>query len=87
MLFRSGPFGGRKLFLTFCKSALASLVMGVVIYYGRTLLSTGTFTLQAAQLGALAILGAFIYFLFAYLLKIEELQSGLAILRNKVNKA
>ena len=78
-----GPFGGRKLFVSLSKSALASVVMGVAIYYGRAFLTADTLSLLALQVGTVVLAGAALYFAAAYILRIEELKQGLSLLRNK----
>ncbi|MDW7651184.1 MAG: murein biosynthesis integral membrane protein MurJ [Bacillota bacterium] len=81
---RIGAFGGRRLVQTLLKSGIASLGMGVLLLYGRQLLTGGGFARQALELGGLIGFGAGIYFLLAYLLRVEELSLALAIIRSKM---
>ena len=78
-----GAFGGRKLYQTLWKTGLASAVMGLVVWYGTRFLSGGSFLRQALEVGALIALGAAVYFVLIYLLKVEELQSALSLLRRR----
>ncbi|MBS3989657.1 MAG: murein biosynthesis integral membrane protein MurJ [Dethiobacter sp.] len=81
-----GAFAGRQLWLTLQKSSLAALLMGVVVLLGSNLLTDGGFVRQALELGVLISLGAAVYLLAAYLLRVEELAVCLKILRRKVKK-
>ncbi|NLP37445.1 MAG: murein biosynthesis integral membrane protein MurJ [Firmicutes bacterium] len=83
---RIGAFGGRRLLDTFWKAAVASLVMGAVVYLGAPFLQGGSFLLQAFELGVIITVGAGIYFVMAYLLKIKELDAALALLRRYFNR-
>ena len=57
--------------------------MGLVVWYGTRFLSDGSFLRQALEVGALIALGAAVYFVLIYLLKVEELQSALSLLRRR----
>ncbi len=81
-----GSFGGRQLLATFWKSSLAALVMGVLLMAGKEYLPVEGFTQQALGLGVLIGAGAVIYFALAYVLKVEELQIGIGILKRKAGR-
>lgn len=78
---RIGAFGGRRLIGTTIKSAMAALAMGILLVYGRAFLTGVGFARQALELGVLIGFGGGIYFLLAYLLKVEELTLGLELIR------
>ena len=79
-----GVFGGRKLLDTFIKSGFASLVMGAMLVYGKGFLTGGGFIRQAMELGLLIGIGAAVYFLIVWVLKVEELEMGLSMVRRKL---
>lgn len=81
-----GPFGGRKMLSTFGKSALASLVMSIVLSFCLPKITGGSFLRQALEVGALIAAGALVYFLVLWLLKTEELQTAARLLRRKTAK-
>lgn len=78
---RIGAFGGRRLLDTFWKAAVASLVMGAVVYLAGPFLQGDGFLLQAVELAVIITVGAGIYFVMAYLLKMKELEAALDLLR------
>lgn len=79
-----GAFGGRRLFATFWRSGLASAIMGGVIWFGLRFLTGGTMVRQALEVGTLILIGAAIYFLLVYLLKVEELEDALSLIRRRI---
>jgi putative peptidoglycan lipid II flippase len=81
-----GAFAGRQLLLTLQKSCLAALLMGIVVQLGSNFLTGGSFVRQVLELGSLIALGAFVYLLAAYLLRVEELAVGLNIIRRKIKR-
>ncbi|HZK24310.1 MAG TPA: murein biosynthesis integral membrane protein MurJ [Oscillospiraceae bacterium] len=78
-----GAFGGRKLYSTFWKTGLASALMGLLVWYGTRFLSGVSFMRQALEVGILIALGAGVYFVLIYLLKVEELQAALGLIRRR----
>ena len=83
---RIGAFGGRRLLDTFWKAGTASLVMGVIVYLVEPFLQADAFLLQALELGVIITVGAAIYFVMAYLLKIKELEAAMELLRRYFNR-
>lgn len=81
-----GAFGGHQLLGTLKKCLLAALLMGIVVVAGSRFLTGGGFVRQAAELGTLITVGAAAYFTAAYLLRVEELETGLDILRRKLRR-
>lgn len=80
---RIGPLGGRRLLVTFCKAALASMAMGIVLFYGRTFLTVSGLLLLACRFLAVAAAGTAVFLLAARLLRIEELGQILSLVRSK----
>ncbi len=73
---RLGHIGGRKLLGAFLKCVVASLIMGLVVYWlnsfvaGQGLSSGGLMGLLV--LGCIIALGALVYFVLVYLFRVEE---------------
>lgn len=85
LLYRKiGPFGGRRLLDTFWKCGAAALLMGGAVTAGRGMMTDGGAVRQLVELGVLSGSGAIIYFALVYLLKVEELQLGLGMVRRKL---
>jgi putative peptidoglycan lipid II flippase len=85
LLYRKiGMFGGRQLVDTFIKSAVAAILMGVLLYLGKGFLGAEGFTRQALELGLLMGSGATVYFLLAYLLRVNELNVALQMIRSRM---
>ena len=79
-----GAFGGRRIFDTLWKCGLASFVMGGVVSYGLRFLKVGSMLRQALEVGALIVIGAAVYFLLVYFLKVEELEDALNLVRQRL---
>lgn len=80
---KTGPLGMKKLLISFIKIICASIIMGVSSY-----LIFNTFANQFGQTGALAIaiiIGALIYFIMIYYLKIEEIQFLCKSIRKRID--
>lgn len=73
---RLGHMGGRRLLYAFLKCGVASLIMGLVVYWlnglaaGWGLSSSGL--MGFLVLGAIIALGALVYFVLVYLFRVEE---------------
>ena len=78
-----GSFGGYQLFATFWKCGVASFVMGGVVWYGLRFLTGGSMLRQALEVGTLIVIGAAVYFLLVYVLKVEELEEALSLVRQR----
>jgi len=76
-----GPFGGRALFVSLLKAAVAAAGMGVAIIFVRPYLTADSLLVLALKFALVVGGGALLYFFLAYLLKIEELAQGLELLR------
>ncbi|MFW0860874.1 MAG: murein biosynthesis integral membrane protein MurJ [Dethiobacter sp.] len=79
-----GGFAGRQLWFTLQKSSLAALLLGLVVLFGSNFLTGGSSFRQALELVILISLGAAVYLLAAYLLRIEELAVLIRIIRRKI---
>ncbi|MCW3488793.1 murein biosynthesis integral membrane protein MurJ [Dethiobacter alkaliphilus] len=81
-----GMLGGRRIFDTFVKSAVAAGIMGLVVFWGQRFLTGGGFVRQAMELGALIGFGAALYFALAYALKVRELDVALEMVRRRLKR-
>ncbi|HHX74842.1 MAG TPA: murein biosynthesis integral membrane protein MurJ [Firmicutes bacterium] len=81
-----GPFGLSLLLDTLWKTGVASLLMGVAVWFALPYLAGGGFLLQALRLGSVIALGALVYFVLAYLLKIRELDLAFSLLRRRLGR-
>lgn len=80
-----GNFGGRQLFETLWKSGVAAAGMGVLLFFGRGYLAGGGAE-QVVMLGVLIGTGGLVYFGLALLLRVSELDVGLAMVRRKLKR-
>ncbi len=80
---KMGPLGGRRLLASLWKAGLGSLVMAGVLFYGLGFLGGGSFGRQAAELGTLIMVGGLVYLGVVYVLGVEELREGIALVRRK----
>ena len=74
---------------TFLKISIASIIMGMVVYFIKKMIImslTTYFTVNLMLLFICAIVGAIIYFALTYLLKIEECMYVWSIIKNKIVK-
>lgn len=83
-----GYFGQDKILKTMIKSLIAAIVMGIitlVVYkFMYNLIGTG-FIKEAISLGGSVLVGTISYGTIAYLLKIEEINTLIGMLKNKLN--
>lgn len=86
---KMGPLGLKKMTKSVLKMILASLLMGSVLYFSQPVVRSHLGTSTLGRLSALIImisLGVGAYIVFAKLLKIEETNHFLAILKRRINK-
>jgi len=84
-----GPFGGRRIAATAFKSLLASLPLGIVSMYICTLTDwsvTGNAAKKGLVLGLAIAAGMAVYALLMHLLRSEEAQEAVKMIRNKVKR-
>ncbi len=81
-----GSFGVSRILDTLWKAGLASLLMGAAVWFTLPFLAGGGFLLQAVRLGMVIVLGALVYFLLAYFLKIRELDVALSMLKRRLGR-
>ncbi len=85
-----GKIQGNRIFDGFYKSALASLIMGICVYFIESQLTGrlhlyGSFIKLSINLTA-SILGAgLVYTAVLFILRVEELQEGFLMIKNKVS--
>jgi putative peptidoglycan lipid II flippase len=79
-----GAFGGKQLLATFWKCGVSALLMGLLLVFGEKYLEGAGFLRQAMELGTLIGLGALVYFLLIYWLRVEELRSVLGFVRRRL---
>jgi putative peptidoglycan lipid II flippase len=79
-----GAFGGKQLMATFWKCGVSALFMGLLLVFGVKYLDAAGFLRQAVELGILIGLGALVYFLLIYWLRVEELRSVLGFVRRRL---
>jgi putative peptidoglycan lipid II flippase len=82
-----GRFGGRKIALTGCKTALATMPMFIVVYFGVGLMDwseNGQKLYKAAGLSVFVVGGIILFLLFAHLFRCEETNEALKILRRRI---
>ncbi|HEY6874043.1 MAG TPA: murein biosynthesis integral membrane protein MurJ [Geobacteraceae bacterium] len=84
-----GPFGGRKIFTAGVKSALASVPMALVVFWGMRLtdwtLAGHKLAKGATLLGVVGV-GVGVYFASAHLVQCEEAREAVKLVRKKVLK-
>jgi len=84
-----GPFGGRRILLAGCKILLASLPMALAAKWGMGLIDwsvPGEKILKASVMVGSVTAGAAIYLLCAHLLRCEEADRALELLRRRLAK-
>jgi putative peptidoglycan lipid II flippase len=82
-----GRFGGRKIFVTVSKTALASLPMAAVVYWTIGLVEwsmSGQKLIKGAVLGGGIAGGIAVFLITAFLLKLDEVNDILKILRRRM---
>ena len=87
ILFRRkmGLLGGRQMFKSISKQVISAIIMGIAVL-GTSMISETLFigeavVLQILRLMLSVIVGALVYIISAYLLKIEEMRMALGILK------
>ncbi|NLM45361.1 MAG: murein biosynthesis integral membrane protein MurJ [Firmicutes bacterium] len=83
---RIGPYGVSQILDTLWKAGVASLFMGAAVRFALPYLEGGGFLLQAARLGIVIMMGALVYFVLAYILKIRELELALSLLWRRISR-
>ncbi|MEY8304572.1 polysaccharide biosynthesis C-terminal domain-containing protein [Anaerosalibacter bizertensis] len=80
-----GPFGMKNIAISFIKVLCASLVMGVIarLLYDILLKNIGA---NLALIAAI-IIGAVVYFVMIYFMKIDEVDSMIEAVKGKLKKA
>lgn len=85
-----GNFEQKKVFSVFFKSLFSAIVMGIVCRFTFNLIRsiTGTgFVNETMSLGCAIGLGAMVYFILMYVLKVEELDSIINMVKGKIKKS
>ena len=86
---RIGYFGQKRIIKTSIKSLMASIVMGIGVYFTYNFLfeNLGSgFIQQIASIGIPVLVGIIIYAILVILLKVEEINMVLKILKGKIKK-
>lgn len=86
-----GALGGKRILLSCVKSLLSAVVMGIAVYYTAGVLENiwdmSLKTTQIAQVIIGVVVGVIVYAIMAYVLKMEEMQEALKIVRRKLRRA
>lgn len=84
-----GCFGGRSITVTALKSSAASIPMGILVWYGCSLIDWsqgGHKMLKALVLGGAIVCGSALYLLLAKMLRSEEALDAVSLLRRKLKR-
>lgn len=85
-----GPFGGRSLLRSALQSAMASAVMGVVVYGTAAglelVLDTSGKLMQIGQVCVCVAVGAAVYLILAVVLRMQEAQLMLRLVKRKIGR-
>lgn len=88
--FKIGQYGGKALMQSALQSILASLVMGIVVYAAANgleqVLDLSNKLMQVLQVGIGIVLGVIVYALMAILMRMEEAQQILRIVKRKLRR-
>lgn len=86
-----GRYGGRALAKAILQSLIASLVMGIVVYFTagglEHVLNLSSKLMQVFQVGISILVGALVYGIMVIVMKMEEAQMVLRIVKRKLHRA